>query len=354
MAAVHAAIRLVSPIETTIHSGEIIALLPGKSGTINFFLNSEIRKEKNTNSAHFDSFFESFGDEFKGQKAFVKPVLIRTGAHFRFRGDKQFVTVVYSGSGRMVFNFDSDSHTNPMQKLYVEDQPGGLVVTNRDGGNNLHLAYSLFDIPACTSEIQTDILVDLSLVTPLGSAPSSPSPSPPSLKDDEQKILANYFLSYANEARKKNGPDGNIDDVIQELKDNNLLQDEEEETFIKDIQTEFDFGKDGYDIYDEQTKHLKHISIDKYKQKLDEIRDLTPNEVVSRLKTYFTNEQIRVIKKVTPGKIALAQKELNLPKSCIPQEDSFWKSPDQDQESMLKNKIENCDQMRVPEGGGAT
>ena len=117
MAAVHAAIRLVSPIETTIHSGEIIVLLPGKSGTINAFINSEILKEKNTNSAHFDSFIKSFGDEFEGQEDFKRPVLIRTGAHFRFPGDKQFVTVVYSGSGRMVFNFDSDSHTNPMQKL---------------------------------------------------------------------------------------------------------------------------------------------------------------------------------------------------------------------------------------------
>lgn len=352
MAAVHAAIRLVSPIETTIHSGEIIGLLPGKSGTINLFSNSEMDKEETNNSEfkkYLDSFIESFGDEFKDQEDFVKPVLIRTGAHFRFRGDKQFVTVVYSGSGRMVFNFDSDSHTNPMQKLYVDDQL--FVVTNRDGnGNNLHLGYSLFDIPACTSEIQTDILVDLSLISSPGSTPASkgstsPSTPSPSLTDEDEKILAKYFLDYANRERKKKGPDGNSNDVIQSLKGNDILEDDQEVTFVTNLSTQFDFGKDGYDVYDEETKTLKNISINDYKETIKNLRK----------EQYFNNNKAKLGSNDPPNnkenRTRLAMIMLGLPEDCIPEEllvdEDELPAIKEERRKIINEKIQNCDQMRV-------
>ena len=369
MAAVHAAIRLVSPIETTIHSGEIILLLPGKSGTINAFFNSEMWEAEKTKAGSFKSFFESFGDEFIGQEDFVKPVLIRTGAHFRFPGDKQFVTVVYSGSGRMVFNFDSDSHTNPMQKLYFEDRPGGFVVTNKAQNgkeNNFHFGYSLFDIPACTSEIQTDILVDLSLVTPqttTGPTSKTSTPKPatePTLTEKEIKDYTKFFIEESNYHRKQNPAtqDDNArkEEIYKTIRGHYAPRDYDEkeknyEKLYKDLYAQLDFSKDGY--YAAKNDTIEFISIDKYKQKLKEIRDLTPKKLVSRLGKYFNKEQIQTIGKVRPGKILLAQMELGLPEKCIPNEDSFWNSsssPNQES-SLLKSKIDACDQMRVSQDG---
>ena len=120
MAAVHAAVRLVSPIETTIHAGQVIILIPGKSGTLNAFLNDDILRLMERNPKKLENFKESFGDEF--QNTGPVPVLVRTGAHFYGPGDRQFITVVYSGSGRGVFNFTADSTTHPLQKLYVTER----------------------------------------------------------------------------------------------------------------------------------------------------------------------------------------------------------------------------------------
>lgn len=411
MAAVHAAIRLVSPIETTIHSGEIITLIPGKSGTINLILNNEMDKEFNTNSAHFDSFVESFGDEFKDQEDFKKFVLVRTGAHFRFTGDKQFVTVVYSGSGRMVFNFDSDSHTNPMQKLYVENQqPGGFVVTNnaksRDGTDNLHFGYSLFDIPACTSEIQTDILVDLSLINDDSESTDSDDGSESTDSDDDKLQTAansdddelqspisdnnelitvdnseNYivmrtddtsvgtsdarpyleifseFVKRINQARHD---DTNTDVVL-----NSYPTDIKK--VLYDLSATYDTGSlnegVGYIKLDERTKSnnlvklkLRLVPPQEYKHVIRNLRnDDLSGTYFSEQKENFPTYSDELDDPNDPKqRRILANLILGLDDNCLPEElfDEIYGVADDDVEKALETEIKKCDQMRVPQDGG--
>ena len=369
MAAVHAAIRLVSPIETTIHAGQVIALLPGKSGTLNVFVNDDIFRFKESNEEEIDNFIESFGDEFKNIKEI--PVLVRTGAHFYGPGDRQFITVVYSGSGRGVFNFTADSTTHPLQKLYHTEFNNQIYITNtKKDTKDKFLGYALFDIPACTSEIQTDILIcredgpsSTSGGTPkvrTGRGTVSTAVSvPTSMSDDARKTLAKNFVKVANEYRKNNTGGGDPKDDIKQnlmaiLARDSKFKDEYDQIFDY-LYKQINLTDDGYYSIPDPKKAplgLKHISIDEYKGKINEIRDLTTNEVTTRLGKFKTKIPNGDLKRKSPEqKLAIkkrfiAEQELNLPKECIPQDLDFWDVSKTTTSEPLDTAITKCAEMR--------
>lgn len=368
MAAVHAAIRLVSPIETTIHAGQVIALLPGKTGTLNVFFNDDILHFTKSNPKKLKNFSNSFGDEFKNTKAV--PVLVRTGAHFYGPGDRQFITVVYSGSGRGVFNFNADSTTHPLQKLYFTEINNQIYITNdQKDEDDKFLGYALFDIPACTSEIQTDILIcredgPSSVSTSGGPTAStssgavSPTPAgttpPPTpvaeLTNDQKEALAEEFLTRANKERKANGSGGmTTDNIIDNMGDDGLFDKEAgpKMVFLKKFTEKFDWDADGYDVYDSKKPDaLKHISIEEYK---NTIRSLRSNDYYyNQAKEYYKKGDEHIMKKKIPAqyRVDLAEKILGLDTKCIPS-DLLQKDEKKGViEQKFNTTITKCDEMR--------
>lgn len=384
MAAVHAAVRLVSPIETTIHAGQVILLAPGKSGTLNAFFNDDIIRFIESNKKKLDNFYDSFGDEFENTKAV--PVLVRTGAHFYGPGDRQFITVVYSGSGRGVFNFDANNTTHPLQKLYVTtpDTAKQIYVTNIEGQSdkNLFLGYALFDIPACTSEIQTDILIcredgpsgtstastgggptasTSSGAVSLTTAGTTPTPTPlASLTTEEKKIIAKEFLKIANKYRRDNG---NINDKDRKQKILDGFSTTVDNDFYDELYDEFDFTlDDGYTTLESVSPlRFKETSISAYKAKIEELRKLKKADINPRLKTlvpenskneaelkYLLNGANDNKQRIAIKKKFIAYKELGLNPDCVPSDEDFWNDniTKTKRNTIIKSKIDTCDEMR--------
>ena len=138
---VYSHLKLVSPGTCTLHAGEVIRVYSDDKGSFYSFKSNGLKEDPATIGANVS----------------LKYALVRTGAHFQRTRDCQFITVVYSGSGRIVMPFDTMTTTNILMPLYVKSGSKFTITNDKTGTEPLGLA--LFDVPVSGSELQTDVLI---------------------------------------------------------------------------------------------------------------------------------------------------------------------------------------------------